>query len=89
METTILSTIIWGVLWLFVGGFIGALIFWGTAAIGGVIGSRKGDTELGIGSGAFIGWALAGIWEIFVIIQVVIHAVTLVQLIFFPEAVNA
>lgn len=79
MEPTILSTIIWGVLWLFVGGFVGVAIFWGTAAIGAIL--AKGEPG-GVLIGGVVGWTLAAAWEIFVIIQVVLHVVTLIQLLF-------
>lgn len=85
MEPTILSTIIWGVIWLFAGHFVTVLIVWASALSGGLIGAAKSKgrddkTPLGILGGAAIGWIIGAAWEIFVIIQVVIHIVTLIQL---------
>jgi len=86
MEPTILSTIIWGVIWLFVGHAITGIIFWVTVISGGLIGASKSkglddNTGVGLLGGALIGWVLGVAWEIFVVIQIVIHVVTLIQLI--------
>lgn len=87
MDITIASTIIWGLIWFIVGaGIITVLVFWLFTLIGGLV---SGGHEAGIGLGALFGWIAAVIWEIFALYQVVRHVITLIQLIWFPEAVGS
>lgn len=78
------ETIVWGLIWFFVGQALTGFIFYVTVILGGLTGAaskKAGRTELGVGLGVVLGYLLAIVWEIFVITQVVIHAVTLIQLI--------
>jgi hypothetical protein len=80
MDVTVTSTIIWGVLWFVVGSGLAAMVFWTTIAVAGGIGALFKNPELGALFGFPVAWVLTVAWEIFVIVQVVIHIVTLVQL---------
>lgn len=80
----ILATIIGGVLWLFIGSFVAAIVYMVGAGISMFFATRGSDDgELSIGKpiiGIVISWILAAVVELFVIIQVIIHIVRLVQL---------
>jgi hypothetical protein len=84
----ITSTIVAGVVWFFLGSVGAALIYLLVAfGIAGPIGAavnkrnRVDGYAAGVAFGVLPAWLLAIVWEVFVIIQVIIHAVTLINLI--------
>lgn len=71
------GAVVAGVLWFFVGGAGGGLIFWLVAVIWAAVFGQKL-----LGLGVALGWLLAFAWEIFVIVQVTL------QIVNFAKAVN-
>lgn len=69
----IVATIIWGVVWLFLGSIGSAVIFFVSTLTFAAF-----DKEA---VGAVIGWLLAFVWQFFVVIQVILHIVRLIQLV--------
>jgi hypothetical protein len=78
----ITSTIVWGVIWLFVGSFITAGIYLVGLAITALVfgSSNRASGVAGTGIGVLVSWLAASVWQIFVLIQVIIHVVHLIQL---------
>lgn len=74
----ILATVIGGVLWFFIGGFIGGIIYIAFALTGGALASSTDHARWALLIP--IGWFLAAIWWIWVMIQVILHGIRLVQL---------
>lgn len=64
------------VIWLVLIGVGSIIFFWGSTLIGLAIGEEDGATI-----GAFIGWVLGIGWSVFALIQVILQAVNLIQLI--------
>lgn len=73
----ITAEIVAGVLWFFLGSVGTVFIYMGIAMLVGALGRFKDGSFI---SGVLIGWIAAVIWEAFVLIQVIIHAVNLVKL---------
>jgi len=80
MDVTVTSTIIWGVIWFVAGSALSAAIFWAVLGLGALVGTAFKGAEVGAVVSLPIAWVATIIWQIFVIIQVIIHIVTLVQL---------
>lgn len=71
MESLVVGLVLW-----FVGAWAGAvLIYLGGLLIGTMIG-----TEMSVFWGIFIGWVLSAMWWVFAIVQVVLHIISLLQL---------
>ncbi len=74
----ILATIIGGVLWFFLGSVASVLVYLifavGLAFVLEQV--REGLAPLGF----FFGWLFAAAFEVFVLVQVIVHVVRLVQL---------
>jgi hypothetical protein len=85
---SITSTVISGVIWFFAGS-VGAVVIYFFVAFGlaGGLGAliNKRDRSSGYAAGVAFGilpaWFASIVWEVFVAIQVIIHIVTLINLI--------
>lgn len=73
----IVAEIVAGVAWFFGGSIATVLIYLTVAMLVGALGKFRDGTFF---SGVLLGWIAAVIWEAFVLIQVIIHAVNLIQL---------
>lgn len=76
----ITATIVWGVVWFFAGSVGTVVIYFILFGIGFLLSeATESDWPAAISVG--LGWLFAIAWQIFVLIQVIIHTVTLIQLI--------
>lgn len=75
----ILETIVFGVLWFFVGSGLSVVIYMIFVALAAAIGVTKNSMG-GASLVVLFGWLAAVAWQMFVIVQVILHIVTLVQL---------
>lgn len=74
------ENIIWGVVWLFAGSIGAALIYFLFLA-GGMFVSLLSRKEWPMVLFIPLGWIAAVAWEIFVVVQVVIHAINIFKLV--------
>jgi hypothetical protein len=85
MEQAMLSTIIWGVFWFVIAPWGYLFTYFTPIFLGGLIGYRSKDRndeglKVGASVGFIFGILLTILWELFVIVQIAIHVVTLIQL---------
>lgn len=76
----IVETIVWGVVWFFGGSVVTVLIYFLVFGLGCLLAAWT-DKEWIAPASVIPAWIAGVIWEIFVFIQVIIHIVTLIQLI--------
>jgi len=76
----ITETIVWGVVWFFGGSVVTVLIYFLVFGLGCLL-AAVSDKEWIAPASVIPAWICGVVWEIFVFIQVIIHIVTLIQLI--------
>lgn len=75
----ITATIVSGVIWFFAGSIGATILLFLFIGLGILLAASTNKEGLALG-GVILGWGSAVVWEIFVVIQVIIHAVNLFKL---------
>lgn len=76
----ITQTVIWGVVWLFAASLGAVVVYFAIIGLGALIGLLFKEPKTGAALAIIPAWLGAMAWEIFAIIQVVLHGVALFQL---------